>query len=143
MATASEMKIRLAELTELVGRALENAGASAAMAAATARALVTAESAGQGGHGLSRVAMYADHLRSAFGITGRQLDQLEKKGTIEIRPTDGFGDEVRLVGDYGKGVVTQALLDGIRERCKQAGCWISVSVGYPLWRLRNSRCNST
>jgi D-beta-D-heptose 7-phosphate kinase/D-beta-D-heptose 1-phosphate adenosyltransferase len=31
-----------------------------------------------------------------------------------------------VVGDYGKGVVTQALLDGIRERCKQAGCWISV-----------------
>jgi D-beta-D-heptose 7-phosphate kinase/D-beta-D-heptose 1-phosphate adenosyltransferase len=31
-----------------------------------------------------------------------------------------------VVGDYGKGVVTQALLDGIRERCKRAGCWISV-----------------
>jgi (2R)-3-sulfolactate dehydrogenase (NADP+) len=34
------------------------------MAAATARALVAAEMAGQGGHGLSRVAMYADHVRS-------------------------------------------------------------------------------
>ena len=34
------------------------------MANATARALVAAESAGQGGHGLSRVAMYADHLHS-------------------------------------------------------------------------------
>ena len=31
-----------------------------------------------------------------------------------------------VVGDYGKGVVTQTLLDGIRERCKRAGCWISV-----------------
>ncbi len=31
-----------------------------------------------------------------------------------------------VVGDYGKGVVTQGLLDGIRERCKSAGCWISV-----------------
>jgi D-beta-D-heptose 7-phosphate kinase/D-beta-D-heptose 1-phosphate adenosyltransferase len=31
-----------------------------------------------------------------------------------------------VVGDYGKGVVTRALLDGIRLRCKQAGCWISV-----------------
>ncbi len=34
------------------------------MAAATARALVAAEAAGQGGHGLSRVAMYADHVKS-------------------------------------------------------------------------------
>jgi D-beta-D-heptose 7-phosphate kinase/D-beta-D-heptose 1-phosphate adenosyltransferase len=31
-----------------------------------------------------------------------------------------------VVGDYGKGVVTQGLLDGIRERCKRAGCWLSV-----------------
>ena len=34
------------------------------MAAATARALVAAEAAGQGGHGLSRVAMYAGHVKS-------------------------------------------------------------------------------
>lgn len=34
------------------------------MAAATARALVAAEAAGQGGHGLSRVAMYAEHVKS-------------------------------------------------------------------------------
>jgi len=34
------------------------------MAQATARALVAAEMAGQGGHGLSRVAMYVDHVRS-------------------------------------------------------------------------------
>lgn len=52
------------DLTVLVERALENAGTSAAVAAATARALVAAEMAGQGGHGLSRVAMYADHVRS-------------------------------------------------------------------------------
>jgi (2R)-3-sulfolactate dehydrogenase (NADP+) len=57
-------KHSLAELTALVARGLEKAGASAAMAAATARALVAAEAAGQGGHGLSRVALYADHVRS-------------------------------------------------------------------------------
>lgn len=56
--------LTVSELTELVARALKQAGASAAMATTTARALVAAECAGQGGHGLSRVAMYADHLRS-------------------------------------------------------------------------------
>ncbi|MBI3056679.1 MAG: Ldh family oxidoreductase, partial [Betaproteobacteria bacterium] len=44
------------ELTGLAARALQNAGASHAMAAATARALVAAEAAGLAGHGLSRVA---------------------------------------------------------------------------------------
>ena len=58
-----ELRLPRFELTALVKRAIENAGASAAMAEATARALVAAEMAGQGGHGLSRVAMYADHVR--------------------------------------------------------------------------------
>lgn len=43
---------------------LEQAGASAEMAASTARALVTAEAQGLGSHGLSRVSQYAEHLRS-------------------------------------------------------------------------------
>ena len=58
------MRLLPSELTALVARALENAGASAAMATAAARALVAAEMAGQGGHGLSRVAMYAEHVRT-------------------------------------------------------------------------------
>ncbi len=45
------------------------------------------------------------------------LDKLEKA----LPRLDGV-----VVGDYGKGAVTQTLLDGIRQRCKQAGCWISV-----------------
>lgn len=56
--------LSVGDLTTLVAQALTKAGASTAMAVATARALVAAESAGQGGHGLSRVAMYADHLHS-------------------------------------------------------------------------------
>ena len=51
------------ELTGLATRALQNAGASSAMAAATAKALVAAEAAGLAGHGLSRVALYAQHVR--------------------------------------------------------------------------------
>lgn len=58
------MKIALHELQALVRRALESAGANAAMADATARALVLAESQGLGSHGLSRVAQYATHLRN-------------------------------------------------------------------------------
>jgi D-beta-D-heptose 7-phosphate kinase/D-beta-D-heptose 1-phosphate adenosyltransferase len=31
-----------------------------------------------------------------------------------------------VVGDYGKGVVTQLLLDGLRDRCRAQGKWLSL-----------------
>ena len=58
------MKLPLAEVQALVAGALQRAGATPAMAQSTARALVLAESQGQGGHGLTRVAQYATHLRN-------------------------------------------------------------------------------
>ena len=56
-------RLTVEELTALVARALKCAGASGAMADATARALVAAEMAGLGGHGLSRVQLYAQHVK--------------------------------------------------------------------------------
>ena len=50
--------------TTLVKSALQNAGAGAAMAETTARALVLAEAQGLASHGLSRVPQYATHLRN-------------------------------------------------------------------------------
>ncbi len=50
--------------TALVERVLVAAGASAAMARSTARALVDAEAQGLPSHGLSRVSQYATHLRN-------------------------------------------------------------------------------
>ena len=55
--------LSIADLTELAARALKRAGASKAMAEATAQALVAAEAEGLSGHGLSRVALYVQHLR--------------------------------------------------------------------------------
>lgn len=56
-------KLSIDELTQLVATALTRAGASNAMAGATARALVSAEMAELGGHGLSRVQLYAKHVK--------------------------------------------------------------------------------
>ena len=56
--------LALAAAHDLVRRALAAAGASPVMAEATASALVAGEAAGQGGHGLSRVAMYCGFLRN-------------------------------------------------------------------------------
>jgi len=39
-----------------------------------------------------------------------------------------------IVGDYGKGVVTQALLDQLKQRCRALGKWLSLDPK-PLHRL--------
>ena len=57
------MKHSIEELTRLATRALRKAGASRPMAQAAAQALAAAEAEGLGGHGFSRVALYAQHLR--------------------------------------------------------------------------------
>jgi len=57
-------RFALAELTDLATQALERAGASPAMAKATAKALVAAEAQGLASHGMARVPQYAAHLRN-------------------------------------------------------------------------------
>lgn len=74
------MKFSLDELRARVEAALAAAGAAPAMAASTARALVLAEAQGQGGHGLSRVAQYATHLRNGRVNGGVQARVLRRKG---------------------------------------------------------------
>jgi (2R)-3-sulfolactate dehydrogenase (NADP+) len=74
------MKLPLHEARALVDRALQRAGAAPAMAEATAHALVLAESQGQAGHGLSRVAQYATHLRNGRVDGGAVPRVLRRKG---------------------------------------------------------------
>ncbi len=78
------MKLPLTEVHALVAAALQRAGANPAMAHSTARALVLAESQGQGGHGLSRVAQYSTHLRNGRA-NGQALPQvLHRKGAALV-----------------------------------------------------------
>ena len=56
-------KVTIEELTALTTRALRRAGASKSAAVAAANALVAAESQGLSGHGVSRTALYAQHVR--------------------------------------------------------------------------------
>ena len=61
-------KFTIAQLRTLAARALRKAGASAAMADSTARALVDAESQGLASHGLSRIPQYATHLANGRAV---------------------------------------------------------------------------
>jgi D-glycero-beta-D-manno-heptose-7-phosphate kinase len=40
-----------------------------------------------------------------------------------------------IVGDYGKGTITQSLLDGIRKLCRERGLWLSFDPK-PIHRLQ-------
>jgi (2R)-3-sulfolactate dehydrogenase (NADP+) len=65
-------QMTLDALTDLATRALRRAGASPAMATATARALVDAEAQGLASHGMSRVPQYAAHLRNGRAVGDAQ-----------------------------------------------------------------------
>jgi len=74
------MRLSLAEARARVAAELQRAGAGAAMAESTARALVLAEAQGLGSHGLSRVAQYATHLRNGRVNGAAQAKLLRRKG---------------------------------------------------------------
>ncbi len=77
-------RISMDEARGLVSAALQAAGANAAMAQATARALVLAEAQGLGSHGLSRVAQYGGHLRNGR-VNGAAVPAIAKsKGAAAI-----------------------------------------------------------
>jgi (2R)-3-sulfolactate dehydrogenase (NADP+) len=78
-------KLDRSELTQLAIRALERAGANRAMAAATARALVTADAQGLSSHGVSRIPRYVSHLRNGR-VDGAAIAELisTKGGAVLI-----------------------------------------------------------
>jgi (2R)-3-sulfolactate dehydrogenase (NADP+) len=73
-------RLSIDELTQLAARALKRAGASKAMAQATAQALVAAEIEGLAGHGLSRVPLYCTHLREGRADGKAKPKVIRKKG---------------------------------------------------------------
>ena len=85
------MKLPLAQVRALVASTLQGAGAGAAMAECTARALVLAEAQGLGSHGLSRVAQYATHLRNGR-VDGGAVAQLVRQhgGALLVDAREGL-----------------------------------------------------
>ncbi len=73
-------KLSLDALTDLAARGLKKAGASKSMAQATAQALVAADMDGLATHGVSRVALYAQHLREGRANGKAKAKIVRKKG---------------------------------------------------------------
>lgn len=83
------MKLTVSELTQIATAALRKAGASRAMAEATAEALVTAEMEGLTGHGLSRVPLYCQHLREGRADGKARPKIVAKKGAACLVDAQG------------------------------------------------------
>lgn len=97
----------IADWTELATRALKRAGAGKGMAEATAQALVAADCEGLSGHGLSRVALYAQHLRE-----GRADGKAKPKLLRKIGAT--------CLIDAGGGLAFPAAALAVKEAIKRA-----------------------
>lgn len=91
-----------------VAAALQRAGANAAMAESTARALVLAEAQGLASHGLSRVAQYSGHLRCDRVNGAAQPQVVRRKGAA-------------LVVDAQEGLAFPACDLAIAEAIRTAG----------------------
>jgi (2R)-3-sulfolactate dehydrogenase (NADP+) len=90
--------LTLNQLTDLTSRALKRAGASKSMALAAAQALVAAEAEGLGGHGVSRVALYAQHLREGRANGKAKPKVVKRKGaTCLIDARGGLAFEASAV----------------------------------------------
>jgi len=83
------LKLTVEEATQLATRALKKAGASKAMAQATAAALVEAEIEGLAGHGLSRVALYCGHLRQGRADGKARPKVARRKGATGLVDANG------------------------------------------------------
>lgn len=72
------------DLTALVARALRKAGASAAATSATSHALVAADMEGLATHGVSRVALYVQHLREGRADGKARPKIVKRKGATAL-----------------------------------------------------------
>jgi rfaE bifunctional protein kinase chain/domain len=55
------------------------------------------------------------------GLDPQQMKRLLSKFTSALKQADAV-----IVGDYGKGVITQPLLDEIKKLCRSHGVWLSL-----------------
>jgi len=97
----------LEQTRDYVVAALEKSGATHAMAEATAKALVSAEAEGLSGHGLSRVPLYAQHLREG---------RANGKAIVTIRADKGAACLI----DAGGGLAFEASARAVGEAIRRA-----------------------
>jgi len=104
-------------------------------AAATLRKLLSEQRVGCGG--LVGVDARPTTIKTRIVAHQQQVVRVDRESKEELSASDGQtilralekeidrADAV-IVGDYGKGVVTQPLLEGVKALCRERGLWLSV-----------------
>ena len=108
--------ISIEELTALAARALRRAGASKAAAEATAQALVAADAEGLPTHGVSRVALYVQHLKAGRADGKARPRIVKRKGGTALV-------------DAGGGLAFPAAALAVQEAIKRAKRYGVAYVG--------------
>jgi (2R)-3-sulfolactate dehydrogenase (NADP+) len=110
-------QLSLAEANALIQAALVKSGASSAMAASVAKALVLAEAQGIASHGLSRVPQYATHLKNGRADGNAVATVSQRKGAA-------------LVVDAKQGLAFPAcdvaMAEGIKTAKEFGVCFVGV-----------------
>lgn len=112
--------------------------------AAQLRKLLQAERVGCGG--LLGVPNRATATKTRIVAHQQQVTRLdrESRGDLEAKATNRLIRQIDaalaeadalILGDYGKGVVTQSLLDALQQRCRAQGKWLSLDPK-PVHKLR-------
>ena len=123
-------QIPVERLVEVTARALKRAGAAKVMAQSTAQALVAAEAAGLSGHGLSRVALYCQHLKEGRADGKAKPTIIKRKGATALI-------------DAGGGLAFPACAQAAREaitRAKKSGVsFVGVTNSHHMGALAYHR----
>jgi len=109
-------QISIENLTELAARALRKAGASRTNALAAARALVAADMEGLATHGVSRVALYVQHLKEGRADGRARARVVKRKGATCLI-------------DAGGGLAFSGAALAVREAVKRAQRYGVAFVG--------------
>ncbi|MDB6122402.1 MAG: PfkB domain protein [Pedosphaera sp.] len=66
--------------------------------------------------------------------TRAEMDAKTTSRLLELLETEIKTAAAVIIGDYGKGVVTQPLLDAVKQLCRRSGVWLSLDPK-PVHRL--------
>ncbi len=115
--------ISIEELTALATRALRKGGASPSVAAVTAKALVAADAEGLPTHGVSRIALYVQHMK-AGRADGRAKPKVVKR--------HGASCLIDAGGGLAFPAVAMAVNDAIRRAQRQGVAFVGVTNSHHL-----------
>jgi rfaE bifunctional protein kinase chain/domain len=87
--------------------------------------------------GLAELSSRPTSIKTRIVAHQQQVVRVDREAKHELSAADSQGllralekkidrADAVVVGDYGKGVVTQALLNGVKELCRERGVWLSM-----------------